>query len=118
MEVITVKEAVRKIFATGEGVVGDGYGQTFSVVFRKRTPSKETGRRDLRTMNCRLGSTTKKGLAGGHAAYDPGQHGLIWVYLMAGDENRNDSKNRRSIPIEGLRVLSIGGEVYAIEQPQ
>ena len=81
----------------------------FSVTFTKRS----TG--EVRTMRATLGANVKKGLAGGPAAYDPAQHGLIWVYLMAGDENRDaDPKNRRSIPVEGISRLVLGGTEYEV----
>jgi hypothetical protein len=109
MEVINTAEAIRKIYQTASGRVGEGYGEVFSVTFKKRN-SWET-----REMRCRLGSTTRKGIAGGQARYNPQSHGLIWVYLMAGDENRSDSRNRRSIPVEGIRKLVIGGREFIVE---
>jgi hypothetical protein len=90
-------------------------GTTFNVGFYKRGKKNGEGRNEFREMRARLGSTVKKDLAGGPPAYDPTAHGLIWAYLMAGDENRTDeTKNRRSIPVSGIVELNIGGEKYRV----
>lgn len=69
----------------------------FTVEFVKRT----TG--EFRTMNCRKGVT--KHLAGGHAAYNPAHHNLLWVYSL-------DAKGYRSIAIEGIVSLKMDGVTY------
>ena len=103
---ITTAEAARLIYSSN--------GTTFNVGFYKKGKKNGEGRNEFREMRARLGSTVKKGLAGGEPAYNPTAHGLIWAYLMAGDENRNDAKNRRSIPISGIVELNIGGEKYRV----
>ena len=101
MQTITKQEAAAIIASTG--------GTVFSVTFVKRT----TG--EVREMRCILGSRTTKGLTGGERAYDPDAHGLVWVYLMAGDVNRDaDPKHRRSIPVEGITGLKANGKQYQV----
>jgi len=84
--------------------IRDSNGTVFTVVFRKRT-----GNRELRTMRAR--TNVKKGLKGGPAPYDPKSHGLIFVYTMSGDEN---AQQRRSIPIDGIQKLRIGGSTFHV----
>ena len=97
---ITTTEAARLIEASN--------GKIFSVTFTKRT----TG--ESRTMRAMLGENTRKGLAGGPAAYDPKAHDLLWVYLMAGDENRAEARNRRSIAVEGITRLALDGKEFQV----
>ena len=105
--VITTAEAANLIFSSR--------GKTFNVGFYKRGKKNGEGRNEFREMRARLGSTVKKDLAGGPSAYDPSVHGLIWTYLMAGDENRTDEpKNRRSIPVSGIVELNINGKKYRV----
>jgi len=89
-------------------------GKVFSVTFFKKGDKKGKEKNDLRTMRAMLGENTRKGLAGGPAAYNPADHGLIWAYLMAGDENRAEAANRRSIAVDGIVALNINGEEYAV----
>jgi len=90
-------------------------GSIFSVTFYKKGKKSGEGKNEVRTMRARLGSTVKRGLAGGSPAYKPGEHGLIWVYLMAGDDQRDaDPKHRRSIAVEGITRLVIGGTEYEV----
>lgn len=107
--VITPQEAASKILETRNT------GTVFNVGFYKRG-NKRTGKgkNEFREMRARLGSTVKKGLAGGPPAYDPREHSLLWVYLMAGDVNRDEGRNRRSIPVEGIVELKLGGEEYRV----
>jgi len=108
MAKITTAEAVTKIFANA--------GTVFSVTFYKKGNRVGVGLNEVRTMRCRLGRTVKKGLAGGEAAYNPAEHGLVWAYLMAGDENRDeDPKHRRSISVAGITRLAIGGEEFEVD---
>lgn len=90
-------------------LIENSNGKVFGVTFIKRTTGEE------RTMRCMLSENTRKDLAGGPAAYNPADHGLIWVYLMAGDVNRAEAKNRRSIPVDGLIRLALGGVEYVVE---
>jgi hypothetical protein len=107
--IITPDVAAEMITKTG------GTGQVFAVSFYKKGKKNGEGKNDLREMRCRLGSTVKKGLSGGPAVYKPDEHGLIWSYLMAGDERRNDDdKNRRSISVSGITRLAIGGRTYHV----
>lgn len=81
----------------------------FSVEFIKRSTGEK------RNMNCMLGSKTRKGLVGGDMKYSPSEYGLIPVYLMPGDVNRDiDPKNRRSIPIDGIISAKINGKQYKV----
>ena len=76
-------------------LVGDG--KIFSLVFIKRSTGTE------RHMTCRLGVT--KHLRGGNRAYDPAQHNLLNVFDM-------DAKGYRSIPVEAIQRLSVGGQTF------
>lgn len=105
---ITPEQAAKLIFQTRQA------GTVFNVGFYKRGKKNGQGKNDFREMRCRLGSTVKKDLAGGPAAYNPSEHGLIWAYLMAGDENRSEARNRRSIPVDGIVELVIGGQSYRV----
>jgi len=89
-------------------MIENSNGKVFSVTFIKRT----TG--EVRTMRAMLGENTRKDLAGGPAAYNPADHGLIWVYLMAGDCNRAESRNRRSIAVEGIQRLALDGKTFEV----
>jgi hypothetical protein len=107
-----------KTLTTAEAamLIENSDGKIFSVTFFKRGDKSGKEKNELRTMRCVLGSRVKKGLAGGPAAYNPADHGLIWTYLMSGDENREpEAKNRRSISVDGIVRLAIGGEDYAVE---
>lgn len=91
----------------------DSAGLVFSVTFNKRSDGSE------RTMRAIIGSRTRKALRGGEAAYNPAEHALLWVYLMAGDEGRENPEpfsgvNRRSVPVEGITALSIRGTDYEV----
>lgn len=99
MNVITEKEAVALIHGTA--------GKVFSCTFVKRSNG------EIREGRFRLGSTVKKGLKGGPAAYNPADYDLIWVYRMAGDESENPGQ-RRSIPADGIVCLTVGGEDYVV----
>ena len=72
-------------------------GRIFSVEFIKRS----TG--ELRTMTDRVG--VKKHLQGGTKSYNPAQHNLLTVFDM-------DARGYRSIPIESVQRLSVGGQVF------
>ena len=89
-------------------------GTVFTVGFYKKGKKNGEGKNDFREMRARIGSSVRKGLAGGPAKYNPQEHGLIWAYLMAGDENRNEARNRRSIPVSGIVELNIGGHKYRV----
>lgn len=109
MKVISTNEAQRLILSKA----GDSI---FSVAFYRRNDGKNGAKAgEVREMRCRLGATVRKGLAGGPAAYSPSEKGLIWCYLMAGDENRDvDPKNRRSINVPGIVGLKIRGSEYHV----
>jgi len=72
-------------------------GKIFSVEFIKRT----TG--DLRRMTCRLGVT--KHLKGGERAYSATEKQLLTVFDM-------EANSYRSIPVEGIQSVSVGGQVF------
>jgi len=74
-------------------------GRIFGVSFTKRT----TGQ--LRTMSCRLG--VKKFIRGGKMAYSPSEKQLLTVFDMA-------KKGYRSIPLDGIQSISVGGEKFSI----
>lgn len=107
MEKMSVDHAARLIQTSN--------GKVLSVTFYKKGKKNGEEKNDLRTMRCMLGENTRKGLAGGDSAYNPKDHRLVWVYLMAGDENRTDEKNRRSISIDGIVRLAIDGHVYEVD---
>lgn len=75
-------------------------GAIFYVEFIKRS----TG--ELRKMRCRLG--VKKHLKGGSRAYNPAKKNLLAVFDM-------DERGYRSIPLEGIRRLSVGGQHFDFE---
>jgi hypothetical protein len=70
-------------------------GRIFSVSFVRRSDGVE------RTLLGRLGVTAL--LRGGEPAYEPADHGLITVFDM-------QNRDYRSVPIEGIRALSLDGE--------
>jgi len=72
-------------------------GKIFQVEFIKRT----TG--ELRKMRCRLG--VKKYLKGGVKKYASKDKQLLTVFDM-------DAKGYRSIPVEGIRLLKVGGQSF------
>ena len=74
-------------------------GRIFSVEFIKRS----TG--ELRIMTARTG--VKKHLQGGLKSYNPAQHNLLTVFDM-------DAKGYRSIPVEAIQRLSVGGQTFDI----
>lgn len=74
-------------------------GKIFHIEFIKRT----TG--ELRKMRCRLG--VKKHLKGGNKKYDPTIKQLLTVFDM-------EAKGYRSIPVEGIRSLTVGGQVFSV----
>ena len=96
-------------------LIENSNGKIFSVTFFKKGKKDGTEKNEIRTMRAMLGENTRKGLAGGPAAYNPADHGLVWVYLMAGDCNRAEAKNRRSISVEGIIRLALEGEEYTVE---
>lgn len=71
----------------------------FRVTFVKRSTGETI------TMNCLNG--VRKHLKGGEKSYDPTSVGLLSVYSM-------DRKGYRSIPVEGIVEVKIGGEIYKI----
>ena len=104
--IITPEQAADLIFKSR--------GKIFNVGFYKKGDKQGKGRNDFREMRACLGSHVKKGLAGGPSVYDPNAHGLIWAYLMSGDENRCEDKNRRSISVDGIVELNLGGQTYRV----
>lgn len=77
------------------------HGKLFSVKFIKRSTGEE------RTMLCR--TEVKKYLKGGERAYDPKEHGLIFVFDMT-------KKAYRSIPQEGIYEVRMGKRWYKVLQ--
>ncbi len=90
-------------------IIRGSAGKILTVDFIKRTNG------EFRSLNCRLGRTVRKGLAGGPAAYNPRDHGLVWVYRMAGDKTETPG-NRRSIPYEGIQRVKIAGKEYIVKR--
>ena len=76
-------------------------GQIFTVEFIKRT----TG--DLRKLNCRIG--VNKHLKGGKVAYNATEKQLLTVFDMT-------ANGYRSIPLEGIQRVSVGGQVFSFNQ--
>ena len=76
-------------------------GSIFYVEFIKRT----TG--ELRKMQCRLG--VKKHLKGGSKAYDSAAKNLLTVFDMK-------AEGYRSIPLESIQCLTIGGQTFNFTQ--
>ena len=74
-------------------------GRIFGVVFQKRTTGK------LRAMTCRLG--VRKGVKGIGGSYDPDDKNLVRVYEMP-------QTGWKSIPIEGVRSLTVDGVRIAL----
>ena len=79
-------------------------GQFFTVTFLKRNTNKR------RTLTCRTG--VRKHLKGGDAAYNFADHDLVSVWTP----DRRDDKDTgyRSIPLESILEISIGGEHYVV----
>ena len=76
-------------------------GAIFYVEFIKRS----TG--ELRKMRCRMG--VKKHLKGGGRAYNPAKKNLLSVFDM-------DARGYRSIPLEGIQRLSVGGQHFDFDR--
>jgi hypothetical protein len=98
---INRSEAVRRLEAARET------GWFCSVKAERRTddpkdPSKKKG--DIRIFNCRGG--VRKHLVGGNLPYDPDKHKLIVIW---------DQEGYRSIPIEGIKEMTIEGEHFVVE---
>lgn len=105
-ETLTVDEAAE--------IIQESNGKIFSVSFFKKGKKNGEEKNEIRVMRAMLGENTRKGLAGGPAAYNPADHRLVWVYLMAGDVNRADAANRRSIAIDGIIRLAIDGKEFEV----
>lgn len=105
-EILTPAEAAE--------LIQESNGAIFSVSFYKKGDKNGKEKNEIRTMRAMLGENTRKDLAGGPAAYNPADHGLIWVYLMAGDVNRAEAKNRRSISVDGIIRLAIHGKAFTV----
>ena len=88
-------------YANLKKLVADG--RIFSVTFIKRT----TG--ELRTMSCRVGVT--KHLKGGSKSFSDIHKQLLTVFDM-------NAKSFRSIPLEGITRLSVGGQIFTSEVAQ
>ena len=89
------------IISTAEAIalIEKSNGKMFSVEFVKRTTGEH------RKMVARLG--VKKHLAGGDAAYNFAERGLVSVYDV-------QKKGYRAIPTESISTLTIGGSTYTI----
>lgn len=75
-------------------------GAIFSVDFIKRSNG------ELRSMVCRQG--VKKHLKDGTKPYDPATKNLLTVYSM-------DAKGYRSIPVDAIQSLRIGGQKFGFK---
>ena len=91
MALITPEEAKALILATN--------GKMFSVEFVKRTTGEH------RKMVARLG--VKKHLAGGDAAYNFIEKGLVSVFDV-------QKGGYRAIPLDAISTLVVGGTTYTI----
>jgi len=89
MKTVTHKQAVK--------MIQESNGKMFGILFEKRTDGS------LREMNCRTGVT--KHLKGGQSTIR--NKNLISVYDV-------QKAGYRCIPHEGIRQLTIGGEVYKV----
>lgn len=76
-------------------------GRFFTVTFVKRT----TG--EIRIMNCR--QRVKKYLAGGPAAYNFADHGLVSVFDIG-------KMAYRSIPLDGIIEVRVGDEDLVLDK--
>jgi hypothetical protein len=90
---ITRERAVEKIYTLVHSI--------FGVTFTKRS----TG--EMRTMAARL--HVKSHLKGGPPTYNPKDHNLIWVFDMR-------KVAYRSISIEGIVRVKIGGKEYRVRE--
>jgi hypothetical protein len=100
--------------AEASEIIEGSNGKIFSVTFYKKGDKSGKEKNEIRVMRAMLGENTRKGLAGGPAAYKPSAHGLVWVYLMAGDCNRAEEKNRRSVSVGGIVRLAIDGKEFRV----
>lgn len=82
-------------------------GRIFTVIFQKRTVDKETGKQEIRIMNCRQRVT--KHLAGGPAAYSFNEKGLVSVFDLT-------KMAYRSFPIDGLIAVRAHGDTFFVSQ--
>jgi len=128
LEVITREEAAKMMKE-------DGKRGIFCVYFARRRNKKEKGKvvaeaGDLRRMRCRYG--VKKGLVGGQRGYTDDDKLLVTVYDMEAATRARDSRIKtdptgdrrilnedahkayRTVPIEGIKALTIGGVTYLV----
>lgn len=84
-------------------------------VFSCTTIKRMTG--EIREFRARLAKYTRVGKSGGQLPYNAAEKGLIPIYLMMGDENRDEeqSANFRMINVDGIQKLVIDGIEYAVE---
>jgi len=98
---------------------------TFSVSFYKKGKKNGEGKNELRTMVCWPGRDIKCDLKGGPPAYNPTKHGLFWTRLARLDPaypaeveksklTGREPNFRRSISIDGLVRLKIGGVEFTV----
>jgi hypothetical protein len=92
---ISRRQACRLLYEHKES----GSSSMFAVTFIKRTTGEE------RTMLARFG--VKSFLKGGTLAFDPEDYNLMTVFDM-------DKQAYRSINMEGLLSLSMGGQRYKV----
>ncbi len=83
-----------------KALIDDTRGKIFVVDFRKRTK-----RHEIRRMVCRTG--VHKHLHGGPPAYDPRDHGLVWVYDL-------QAKGYRSIPVDNVVMFKCGAATAGV----
>jgi hypothetical protein len=87
-------------------MIQESNGKIMNVLFRKRSDNS------LREMICRTGVT--KHLKGVGPSYSFEAKKLVSVYdMQAGKEEIG--KGYRSIPVEGIKQITIDGEVYKVE---
>jgi hypothetical protein len=103
MKTITKDEAATLIRASN--------GRVFTVTTVKRSTGLN------RTFRGMLARNAKVGKVGGSLGYNADEKGLIGVYLMAGDENRDPDpkKDYRMLAIEGISYLALDGEKYDVK---
>jgi hypothetical protein len=104
METISCRVAADLIRKSG--------GKLFSVQFRKRRDGS------LRRMTARTG--VRKGVTGEGQTFNPADHDLLTVHEFVTDPARERGRVRnletqwRSVPIEGIQTLKLGGKTFEV----
>jgi len=99
---MTTKRLPRKLTLQQFVEAARASGRIFAIEFVRRSDGT------IDAMTCRTG--VHKGTAGKSMGYDPRDHGLLSVYAM-------DRRGFRSVPVEGIRRLSMDGRRYVADGP-